>query len=369
MNKSASLDSLKLPTSTSSILTSTVNPATQPSAFPRLTRRIAIIPTPNRPAKIQKSDKVESCINEDKPINSGNNNNQHILLSNKQSSTELLHLANNQSTHEDNNKDEEDEDSLFDIFICENFLPFSSIQSVDQWLDETETLFNTFKISRKLRSRAVPLLVKGEPKRKYIKNRHSITSFDDFYEFLLIHCDTSALVTSSSLVAQPSHKTEIVKDSICISTPTVDSKSYVENTTDSTQISQLCASCSNKVTINDTTKVDGDVSESKSTVVVSSTDTLSLDPVSRDLRKAIVTDFIKNPKLFTGHKDNVKKWVEDIEHIMQIAHVPETTRLDLVSYALRGDALQWYKNNKDTLTSWKKFLEEIKKAFLSSFCE
>ncbi|CAF1509730.1 unnamed protein product, partial [Rotaria sordida] len=44
-------------------------------------------------------------------------------------------------------------------------------------------------------------------------------------------------------------------------------------------------------------------------------------------------------------------------------------RLDLISYSLRGDALQWFKNNKSALTTWSIFVQEIKKAFTSSFSE
>ncbi|CAF5052158.1 unnamed protein product, partial [Rotaria socialis] len=72
---------------------------------------------------------------------------------------EQLNIDDNQSVHADHNKEEDDEDNLFDIFICENFFPFSGIQPIDQWLDETETLFHRVKISRKLRLKAVPLLV------------------------------------------------------------------------------------------------------------------------------------------------------------------------------------------------------------------
>ncbi|CAF3901366.1 unnamed protein product [Rotaria magnacalcarata] len=134
-------------------------------------------------------------------------------------------------------------------------------------------------------------------------------------------------------------------------------------------MSQSCLCSSDKVIIKDTTKVNGDVSESKLTENNSSTDNTSLDSVVNDLRKAILADFIKNPKIFHGNKDDVIKWLEEIDHLMQTAHVSECNRLDLISYCLRGDALQWYRNNRSTLTSWSLFLQEIKKAFTSSFCE
>ena len=61
-----------------------------------------------------------------------------------------------------------------------------------------------------------------------------------------------------------------------------------------------------------------------------------------DLRKAIVGNFIKNPKTFKGGKDNVKKWIEVVEHLLDLAHIPESTSLDLIFYLLRGDVLfEW----------------------------
>ena len=107
-------------------------------------------------------------------------------------------------------------------------------------------LFNKFKISRKLRFKAIPLLVQGEAKRKYIKSRNSFTSFDDFYEFLLKNYDVSSLLTKTSIPVQTDNRTAIVKNSVPASKSTTDLKSNVENTTASTQMSQTCIHCSNK---------------------------------------------------------------------------------------------------------------------------
>ncbi|CAF1978036.1 unnamed protein product [Rotaria magnacalcarata] len=137
MYQSTSLDSLNLPTtSTMPVLTSTANP--------------------------------ESCINENTSITNtntttdkhlGSDDSKKISLSRKQESLEQLNIDDNQSVHANHNKEEGDEDNLFDRFICESFVPFSDIQPIDQWLDETETLFHRFKISRKFQLKAVPLLV------------------------------------------------------------------------------------------------------------------------------------------------------------------------------------------------------------------
>ena len=52
-----------------------------------------------------------------------------------------------------------------------------------------------------------------------------------------------------------------------------------------------------------------------------------------------------------------------------MAHIPDTNRLNLISYSLRGVAFQWYKNNKNSLTTWPVFVHGLKKAFTSSYHE
>ncbi|CAF4368938.1 unnamed protein product [Rotaria sp. Silwood2] len=296
MHKSASLDSLNLrTTSTTSVLTSTANPDVKPSSFSKLTRRMATIPTPNRPVRLLTSAKIRSCINEDSSMLTTNvdtnkhldsRDKSHALLGSKQNSSELLNIVDNRSNQEDQNKDEEDEDN------------------------ETEALFNRFRVSRRLRFKAIPLLVQDEAKRKYIRYRRSIISFDNFYEFLLTNFDVTPPVSSTSKPSYVNPMPESAKSTVYVNTSVTELKSNV----------------------------------------VSSTD---FDSVITDLRKAIVADFIKNPKIFRGYKDDVTKWLEGIDHLMQIAHVPDSNRLDLISYSLRGDALQWFRNNKSTLTTFK----------------
>ncbi|CAF1511104.1 unnamed protein product [Rotaria sp. Silwood1] len=77
-------------------------------------------------------------------------------------------------------------EDAFDAFILNNFSTFSGNENVIEWLDTTDEKFNAFKLSRKLRYLAIPLLVKGEAKRAYINNKDKINTYDDFYTFLLM---------------------------------------------------------------------------------------------------------------------------------------------------------------------------------------
>ncbi|CAF2223106.1 unnamed protein product [Rotaria magnacalcarata] len=162
---------------------------------------------------------------------------------------------------------------------------------------------------------------------------------------------------------------ELVKQSECSNKSIVEVKRNVSRYIDPSQLSQSCTCSCTKVISTDITKTIDDVSALTSTTVTSDNDTLPLDSVMNDLRKAIVGDFIRHPKIFRGSKDDVMTWIEEIDHLMQIAHVPVCNRLNFIAYSLRGDALQWFKNNKSTLVDWHVFIREIKKAFTSSFCE
>ncbi|CAF1493451.1 unnamed protein product [Rotaria sordida] len=92
------------------------------------------------------------------------------------------------SDFESNNGDNEDEDE-FDSFILNNFNSFSGSENVIDRLDNIDKKFNLHKILRNLRYIAIPLLVEGDAKRKYFRNRNNIKSYDDFYEFLFINYD------------------------------------------------------------------------------------------------------------------------------------------------------------------------------------
>ena len=267
--------------------------------------------------------------------------------------------------------DENKNDTDFDTFVLDNFVRFSGKQNVVLWLDQTEQKFNELRIGQSLRFKAIPLLIEGTAKRKYLTHRKDIRSFDDFYELLLSLFDMSHIDTNQSNCnhcaahSQPSN----------LPTPfnprsTDNSTSTNVRLSDSTKlIRQTPVFCSTAIVDVSATNTLG---EMHATTSVNSANNLSASDCDRtliDLRKAIVANLIRNPKTFKGGKDDVTKWIEEIEHLLEVAHIPESTRLDLISYSLRGDALEWYKNNKSTLNSWITFVTEIKRAFTSSFHE
>ena len=347
ISDSTLLNSLNLHTTVeSSFLTSTQNQESTLAGVLNNNRRKAIIPTPNRstfepPLNFQKNPDDQVMTN---TIVSNNMEYEYLKTKNKPSNDLKQDGINNYNDHQ-LQVDENNEERDFDTLILQHFIPFSGKQAVNHWLDETEGKLNQLKISRHLRFEAIPLLVEGNAKRLYIKNRNEIRSFDDFYEFLLLHFDANNSIisqvqpcstsTGNFSYQKPSGRLESNTDSGRKSMNTSDATHFPRQppALRSTAIVDFCA-----------ISIIGETLDNKSTKVITNSSLNILDQITNDLRKAIVEDLIKNPKVFKGSKDDVNKWIEDIEHLLNIAHVPEPSRLDLISYSLRGDALQWFKN-------------------------
>ena len=432
ISKSSSLDSLHVPfTTDNSIVTSTTTQRIASKIPVNTQRRKAIVPTPNRPSVVTKSSamSVEQTSSmtdqtDTQPISQDNTDDllrldpilddQYLETSFHQKHPEarasdiVYSVTDDSQDHRrtfivDNDFDEHDpltttviasrslfestykpndSDILsqsnenkdrdnFETFVIDNFVPFSGKQDVILWLDETEQKFKELRIGHSLRFKAIPQLIEGAAKRKYVKHRKDIRSFDDFYEFLLSQFDMSNIDTNQSNCNhradnnQPSSPTTPFKPR-----STDNSTSTGVHLSDSTKlIRQTPVFCSTAIVDVSATNTLG---ETHAKTSVNSSNYLSASDCDRtliDLRKAIVANLIKNPKTFKGGNDDVQKWIEEIEHLLEVAHIPESTRLDLISYSLRGDALEWYKNTKSTLTSWTIFVTEIKRAFTSSFHE
>ena len=265
--------------------------------------------------------------------------------------------------------DQNNIDDNFDEFILENFTQFSGQQNVTLWLDETERKFKQYRIGRSLRFEAISLLIEGEAKRTYIKYRKNILSFDDFYEFLFTHFDSSNLSQNhhkSGLTVPQNTFHPTSANPLTSTLNNTQQQSYASTLPNLPNVSSILPS--GTITDCSTTNLIGTTTATQSTVVPNNTNSTSLpDETVSDLRKAIVGNLIKNPKTFKGGKDDVNKWIEEIEHLFDVAHIPESTRLDLISYSLRGDALEWFKANRSSLTLWTVFVLELKKAFTSSF--
>ncbi|CAF1082777.1 unnamed protein product [Didymodactylos carnosus] len=87
------------------------------------------------------------------------------------------------------------------------------------------------------------------------------------------------------------------------------------------------------------------------------------------VQSAFLDDLVKNRKKFGGGKQNVKAWLDDLEHKMQANSWPEDLRLKYVSTFLDGEANDWFNENSSRMISWSSFKGQIIKQFTSTYSD
>ena len=377
-----------------SILTSTTYQETRKLDSHTSSRRKSLIPTPHRPniaKQLNPMEKVvhqsvfdvqsdssesEDTADEKRRVRKEHNSNR-VIKPIRIVPSDLSKISENDSSliegleslHIGSGVPEKVEED-FDSFILHNFIAFSGDQDVNAWLDETEDKFMQFKISRALRFDAISLLVKGNAKRWYIKHRREIQSFEDFYELLSTEFDTASTTSLPPVSNNPTlHEASKRDMTSCNHNKESDKLNHIDNSQNANVSHQAAAYSSTTFIDLGATGISGGKPAVGSSGIVHNSSSIVLDDTLQDLRKAVIETLIKNPRTFRGGKDDVKKWLEEIEHLLDIAHMNDSNRLDVISYSLRGDALQWFKNQKSTLNSWQIFVTEITRAFTSSFHE
>ena len=92
----------------------------------------------------------------------------------------------------------------------------------------------------------------------------------------------------------------------------------------------------------------------------------SISVLSPTISKALIDKFVKDPVKFSGGKEDVTSWIEDIEQQFKTMYLSDADKLNLIHICLKNDAYQWYRQHKDQLVSWEIFLEEVRKSFTSN---
>ena len=201
------------------------------------------------------------------------------------------------STHYSHDDDEE----TFDRFVLNHFLPFSGAEDVIQWLQETEQKFNKFKLSRKQRFSAIPLLITGSAKIKYIRIRDQIHIFDDFTAYLLTHYEKSVSFSNKSSSGSQTDPSSS-EHSLSHGQSKFESELNNHDTLNHSHFSP-CPPILRSTALSDVTaKVPVGRSQPSQSETQSSNSIFSLDNTTNDLRKAILESFIKTPKIFKGEK-------------------------------------------------------------------
>ncbi|CAF0921328.1 unnamed protein product [Didymodactylos carnosus] len=194
----------------------------------------------------------------------------------------MIYVMMKKKTKTINNQEED-----FDLFVLINFDPFDRKQNVIDWIDITEEKFKQYKFNYHYRHKAVPLLVSHNAKRWYIRLRHNISSFDDFYELLLQEYDKSSM---STLIPR-THQTE---------------------------------------------KLEGKRKPPRS----ASLDRSTLRPATSNINETFKHHQpLYRSTTYFGGKEGVYKWLEDLESQFDTADIPDNNKFSIISYQLKGEAL------------------------------
>ncbi|CAF1539998.1 unnamed protein product [Rotaria sp. Silwood1] len=306
----------------------------------------------NNPIRPEKID--EEFINES---TEGNPTSDNIGIDKKrrQSITPLSHQprqveAKKASGYDLNNSDE------FDSFILNNFKPFSGSEEVTDWLGNTDKKFNLHKIPRKLRYIAIPLLIEGDAKIKYILNRNNIKSFDDFLEFLLTTYDVPEHNTrhfQSNPSSYPSNQNNFAHNSITHKTISFeDQQKTTTNNFDLTDNSPPCPILRSTTIVDmGATRLTGEVTENRSSIPPPSNisyHTSNLDQTSSTPPMSS-NSLLQPPVLLEGSSSWSKRDVHLFSfisitfiHTQQSIHQPNTSSGSLFqpSVLLKGNSFE-----------------------------
>ena len=155
-----------------------------------------------------------------------------------------------------------------------------------------------------------------------MRRRRELHNFDDFYKFLLSRYDDVENNSSKFQQIIDNKSCEVCKSRQVKSVDASHQSTSIDNNV-TNEVRQLSMSTDNAtVNIAATNDVDEN-SSTKPALVFDSFANAKSNQTLSDLCKTIVKDLIRNPKTFKGNKDDVNEWIEEIEHLLDIAHKPD----------------------------------------------
>ncbi|CAF0921771.1 unnamed protein product [Rotaria sordida] len=255
------------------------------------------------------SSAVEERIEKDNSLHSNQQQNQQIQTNQQTSVFNEEQLADLNDNHS-NALDEKP--SLLD-FLRDHIPPFSGNENAYHWFIQMGSTFSNLKLS-----------------------------FDDhFCQLFTLEYINTKQTPDSHTFSQSSNKYSLVNSQVIHDTNSTDkSIDHLTNTT--------------------TPFISYHV---PSTDLSNPTLSHSLSPT---ISKALIDKFIKDPIKFYGGKDSVINWLEEIEQQFHIMQLSEFDKLNLIQICLKGEAQQWYRQNKKFFVSWSQFITEIKKSYHSN---
>jgi hypothetical protein len=185
---------------------------------------------------------------------------------------------------------------------------FNGQGDVEQWLKQILEKFDSCKLSSNERNNLIPDILTGEVLIWYFKQQPQMLTFNSFIQNLLYHYGNK-----NSKQEQLSSRTAPLKQ----------------------------------------TKQEA-LGDYKETIIES-------------LRnQMLISSLEKSPKFAGKTKQNVSKWLREIQQTMNILKVTDAEKLFLISTCLDADARDWFFDNSHLFTTWASFTQKLINTFEST---
>ena len=230
--------------------------------------------------------------------------------------------------------------SLLD-YLRDHIPSFSGNENAYQWFIQIDSTFSNLKLSFDDRLKILPYFFVGQSMIWFSLNKNKINGYTDFCQLFTLEYINTKQTPDSQTFSQPLTKSSLIN-------------SQVTNSQDlnGKSIDRL-----------------SDTTTPFTTYHVPTTDlnnsTLS-HSLSSTISKGLIDKFIKDPIKFHGGKDSVINWLTEIEQQFHIMQLSELDKFNLIQICLKGEAQQWYRQNKKLFVSWLHFVTEIKKSYHSN---
>ena len=238
-------------------------------------------------------------------------------------------------------KDWESKTSALDLLL-QQVMPFNGEGNARQWFISLDSKFSESKTPFTDRLDILPHFLSGDAMLWFSLNKYNMSCYTDF-------CHSFAREYLQTKQANDHNVVSDHTNGIRSSQPTsliIDNSSILALHSPQREIPGII--------------VQGIPSPNASSV------NSSMSVLSPTISKALIDKFVKDPVKFSGGKEDVTSWIEDIEQQFKTMYLSDADKLNLIHICLKNDAYQWYRQHKDQLVSWEIFLEEVRKSFTSN---
>lgn len=235
-----------------------------------------------------------------------------------------------------------DDKSLLLNSIRQQVSIFSGIENAQQWFSKIDSQFAEYNVSFQDRLDIIPYFFTCDAMIWYSLTKEKFFCYTDFCRIFAIKYFKSEQISNHDLNEQQ-----------CL-------HSQSSSSTMTKHLTTAGPDCLDDLT----PSVDRHVNTTPD--LNSNSNNVSTSILSNTISKALIDKFIKQPFIFRDQRDDILKWLHDVEQQFNIMNLSDIDKLNLAQICLKDEAYQWFQRRRSQLTSWHIFTKELIKSFTSN---